>query len=291
MHLPHTEQGTSATLSLQQRHPSSQEPNGAAKHTSHSFTSKASKATAAKRAVSWSTLATLTLQVSLQDWVLIGAMIFGGCCSNVFALEILVNDAPKSGQMITFAQFICVSLYGFTQHLEWPVVNEWRSSSESRPTGTESQGIWRYIPHLQERKIPLLRWLAIVIMFFAASILNNLSLAYKISVPLHIIFRSGGLMVGMVLGMVVMKKRYSASQIMAVMIVTIGVIYATTSTKAGKASTTGEGASKQGEGVNTGDYFMGVVMLTVALIISSLLGLLQEATYQQYGAQWREGLF
>lgn len=234
------------------------------------------------------------MQVSLQDWVLIGAMIFGGCCSNVFALEILVNDAPKSGQMITFAQFMCVSLYGLSQHLQWPVVQEWRSSTSSgsastTPQSPTSSGLWRYIPHLQERKVPLTRWLAIVVMFFAASILNNLSLAYKISVPLHIIFRSGGLMVGMVLGMLIMKKRYSASQIFAVTIVTIGVIYATTSAKTNNSKTP---PSSGGEGgVSTGDYAMGVLMLTIALIISSLLGLLQEDTYQKYGSEWREGLF
>ncbi|KAG0011699.1 golgi uridine diphosphate-N- acetylglucosamine transporter [Podila clonocystis] len=199
--------------------------------------------------------------------------------------------------MITFAQFICVSLYGLSQHLQWPVVQEWRSSSPSSGSTSATQpptsnGLWWYIPHLQERKIPLTRWLAIVIMFFVTSVLNNLSLAYKISVPLHIIFRSGGLMVGMLLGMLIMKKRYSASQIFAVTIVTIGVIYATTSAKTNDSSKTPPSNSAGGGGgVSTGDYAMGVLMLTIALIISSLLGLLQEATYQKYGSEWREGLF
>jgi UDP-xylose/UDP-N-acetylglucosamine transporter B4 len=43
------------------------------------------------RSPSWISLAALTMQVSLQDWILIATMIFGGCCSNVFALEILVK--------------------------------------------------------------------------------------------------------------------------------------------------------------------------------------------------------
>ncbi|KAF9426590.1 golgi uridine diphosphate-N- acetylglucosamine transporter [Podila epigama] len=272
-------------------------------------------ATPAMRSLSWAALA--AMQVTMNDWVLIGTMIFGGCCSNVFALEILVNDAPKSGQMITFAQFVCVSIYGLTQHLEWPIVQEWFSSGASStgsqknhttattqtvnrsPSGASAssltrsqgkQGIWHYIPHLQERKIPVIRWLAIVVMFFATSVLNNQALAYKISVPLHIIFRSGGLMVGMVLGMLIMKKRYSASQIFAVSIVTIGVIYATTSAKANNSSNN-TGKNNNNSEVKTGDYAMGVFMLTVALIISSLLGLLQEATYQKYGSEWREGLF
>ncbi|KAF9915901.1 golgi uridine diphosphate-N- acetylglucosamine transporter [Lobosporangium transversale] len=262
-----------------------------------------------KRSASWSSWAALTLQVSLQDWILIATMIFGGCCSNVFALEILVNDAPKSGQMITFAQFVFVSLYGLAMHLRWPIAQEWFSGPTSSKNNTKSSdsrsisgGIWWYIPHLKQRRIPISRWMMIVIMFFTVSVLNNWALAYKISVPLHIIFRSGGLMVGMVLGMLLMKKRYSKAQIFAVVIVTIGVIYATTSAKANNSS---PGPSQkhqhsqqqqqqqqrlQGE-VSTGDYVIGVFMLTVALIVSSLMGLLQESTYQTYGSEWREGLF
>jgi UDP-xylose/UDP-N-acetylglucosamine transporter B4 len=95
-------------------------------------------------------------------------------------------------------------------------------------------------------------------------------------------------MVGMVLGMILMKKRYSASQIFAVVVVTIGVIYATTSAKTNNASPSKPAAS---EAVSSGDYAIGVFMLTIALIISSLMGLLQESTYQTYGSEWREGLF
>ncbi|KAF9928402.1 golgi uridine diphosphate-N- acetylglucosamine transporter [Linnemannia zychae] len=249
------------------------------------------------RSPSWASIAALTMQVSLQDWILIATMIFGGCCSNVFALEILVNDAPKSGQMITFAQFVCVSLYGLVMHLEWPILQDLWATPHTASTSTQeamyqnrtSQGIWNYIPHLKKRIIPITRWLIIVVMFFVVSVFNNQALAYKISIPLHIIFRSGGLMVGMILGMLLMKKRYSRSQIFAVTIVTIGVIYATTSAK---TNTSQKSSSKQQDSTNNaGDYAIGVIMLTAALIISSLMGLLQESTYRKYGAQWREGLF
>ncbi|KAG0234545.1 golgi uridine diphosphate-N- acetylglucosamine transporter [Actinomortierella wolfii] len=265
-------------------------------------------------------------QVSLHDWVLIATMIFGGCCSNVFALEILVNDAPKSGQMITFAQFAWVALDGLFGHLRWPVVQHLYAQLRGSPFPPQSddsivvpsripvnnekaqqQGqltsdwpspnsIWWFIPHLKPRKVPLSRWLAIVVMFFVVSVLNNLALAYRISVPLHIIFRSGGLVIGMLLGMLLMKKRYSKSQIFAVFIVTIGVIYATTSAnqvtakqKGGKASSSS--SSTGNEDVKATEYAIGIIMLLVALIISSLMGLLQESTYSKYGAQWREGLF
>lgn len=99
-------------------------------------------------------------------------------------------------------------------------------------------------------------------------------------------------MIGMVLGMILMKKRYTRSQTFAVIIVTIGVIYATTGARATtqKASTSSPRSNKPQE-VSTGDYAIGVIMLLVALIVSSLMGLLQESTYRTYGAEWREGLF
>ena len=88
--------------------------------------------------------------------------------------------------------------------------------------------------------------------------------------------------------MLLMKKRYTKPQMFAVLIVTLGVIYATTSAKTN--GTPPKKASSQ-QDVNAGDYAVGVFMLTVALVISSLMGLLQESTYQTYGAEWREGLF
>ncbi|KAK3812267.1 MAG: UAA transporter [Benniella sp.] len=256
-----------------------------------------------QKTASWSSWAALALQVSLQDWVLIGTMIFGGCCSNVFALEILVNDAPKSGQMITFAQFACVSTYGLFMHLQWPIVQEWISKGRnnsrtpsSAPVDSDSgtSTIWRYIPHLKPRRIPIACWMTIVVMFFAVSVLNNWSLAYKISIPLQIIFRSGGLMISMVLGILWMKKRYTNSQKLAVIIVTIGVIYATTSARANTQKSSPSSSStrsNKSQDVSTGDYAIGIVMLLSALVVSSVMGLVQESTYRKYGSEWREGLF
>ncbi|KAF9582290.1 golgi uridine diphosphate-N- acetylglucosamine transporter [Lunasporangiospora selenospora] len=211
--------------------------------------------------------------------------------------------------MITFAQFFFVSLYGLSQHMEWPLARSlWpfkRNSTSKTITSSgsgaaaekksekepkEDDGVWWHLPHLQKRKIPIHRWLAIVILFFAVSVLNNWALAFKISVPLHIIFRSGGLMVGMILGMILMKKRYSAPQILAVVIVTVGVIYATMNAKANLSKGSSTSKNKEDD-VSASDYLIGILMMSVALVVSSLLGLLQETTYRKYGAEWREGLF
>lgn len=66
-----------------------------------------------------------------------------------------------------------------------------------------------------------------VMLFFLVSILNNVALGYRISVPLHIIFRSGGLFTNMVMGALILKKRYQLGQIIGVGLVTFGVVWAT----------------------------------------------------------------
>lgn len=66
-----------------------------------------------------------------------------------------------------------------------------------------------------------------VTLFFFVSVLNNIALGYRISVPLHIIFRSGGLFTNMVMGAIILKKRYPLGQIVGVGLVTLGVAWAT----------------------------------------------------------------
>lgn len=103
MHLVPNEQGSTVAQSIHQRpthkvqystHP--QQPNGSSGKDASLSNSTPTSTKPTKRTMTWSTLAALTMQVSLQDWVLIGAMIFGGCCSNVFALEILVKWVPNN---------------------------------------------------------------------------------------------------------------------------------------------------------------------------------------------------
>ncbi|KAG9306868.1 hypothetical protein G9A89_002537 [Geosiphon pyriformis] len=203
------------------------------------------------------------LQSSLSDWLLIGSLVFGGCCSNVVALELLVGNAPKSGNLITLAQFLFVALEGLRHHLVLTPGS--------------------LVPRLKPRLVPLFHWIMLVVMFFTVSVLNNIALGFKITVPLHIIFRSGGLIVSMIMGWAFMHKRYTATQVSAVVLVTVGVFSATffTSNSNGKAANS----------ASTADYIIGISLLSIALILSCVMGLYQEQTYATYGSDWREGLF
>ncbi|CAG8637909.1 9752_t:CDS:2, partial [Paraglomus brasilianum] len=43
--------------------------------------------------------------------------------------------------------------------------------------------------------------------------------------------------------------------------------------------------------ISTRDYFFGITLLSIALVLSCFMGIYQELTYKKYGSNWREGLF
>ncbi|KAI7862866.1 UAA transporter [Spinellus fusiger] len=196
-----------------------------------------------------------------EDMPLMLSLIFGGCCSNVFTLEMLVNNNRHTGHLVTLSQFVFVAMDGLFRHLHW-----------------QSRGV---PVTLQPRAVPITRWLTLVVLFFTVSVLNNLALGYHISVPLHIIFRSGGLIVNMGMGAYWLKKRYSTGQVMGVVLVTVGVIWATLDN------------TQQAKDTNTSavEFYTGIGLLVVAMVVSAGMGLYQEVTYKAYGKAWREGLF
>ena len=78
---------------------------------------------------------------------------------------------------------------------------------------------------LKKPKIPILQWLPAIFMFFTVNMMNNFAFGFAISVPVHIILRSGGSVTTMLVGYV-WGKRYNRSQIIGVSMLTFGVIVA-----------------------------------------------------------------
>ncbi|WVQ75157.1 hypothetical protein IAR50_004766 [Cryptococcus sp. DSM 104548] len=229
------------------------------------------------------------IQANAGEWFMILSLVFGGCCSNVWALEGVLRDHPNSGTFLTFAQFTFVAF----QNLP----------SQIRITSTKSG--WR-IPQLKSRKVPLKRWSVQVVLFFLVSLMNNYAFGLKIPVTVHIIFRSGGLCVSMITGYLVGKRRYSAGQVSAGILITAGIILATLSKpkpppimriQNDSMSTSSSPVSKVEETAGRSwisadhEYFLGIAILAGALVLSALLGLYQEQTYKVYGRQWKEALF
>ncbi|KAE9402869.1 UAA transporter, partial [Gymnopus androsaceus JB14] len=71
-------------------------------------------------------------------------------------------------------------------------------------------------------RIPLMPYLVQVVLFYLISLLNNAAFAYYIPMAVHIIFRSGGLVISMILGWLFAGKTYANSQVVSVLIVTLG---------------------------------------------------------------------
>ena len=73
--------------------------------------------------------------------------------------------------------------------------------------------------------------------------------------------------------------------------ITAGVVLATLSAPhkpSSRAATTQDAAGIESDAWL---YVWGITLLSMALVVSTLLGLWQEETYARYGKQWREGLF
>ncbi|KAK1757707.1 UDP-N-acetylglucosamine transporter [Echria macrotheca] len=201
---------------------------------------------------------------TIPQWLAVGAMlslIFGGCCSNVFALESIIKVERESGLLLTFVQFIFVTAIGLPGQFD-----------RKRPPF-----------FLKPNKVPIRRWLINIVLFFSINTLNNHAFSYDISVPVHIILRSGGSITTMLAGSLY-GKRYSRIQIIAVLLLTVGVITAAWSDAQTKGSTNEEAHGNP-------SFTTGLIILFVAQVLSAIMGLYTEETYRIYGPQWKENLF
>ena len=138
--------------------------------------------------------------------------------------------------------------------------------------------------------VPLMPYLVHVGLFYLISLLNNAAFAFRTPMSIHIIFRSGGLIVSMILGWIV-GKRYSLMQVTSVLVVMAGVALTTLS-----APTRPSTMTLTMDSSIAYTYATGIMILSVALLLSGLLGLVQDWTYATYGwassnKPWQESMF
>lgn len=114
---------------------------------------------------------------------------------------------------MTFVQFLFVAVTGYVSQFD-----------SKRPPF-----------FLAPNRVPIRRWLINIVLFFSINVLNNHAFSYDISVPVHIILRSGGSITTMIAGSL-WGKRYSRIQIVAVLLLTVGVIMAAWSDSQTKVS-------------------------------------------------------
>lgn len=189
-------------------------------------------------------------------------LVFIGCCSNVVSLELLVRDFPGCGNIVTFAQFLFIALEGFIFETKF---------GRKKPA------------------IPISNYVVMVTMFFTISVINNYALNFNIAMPLHMIFRSGSLIANMILGIIILKKRYSASKYLSIALVSAG-IFICTIMSAKQVNVSSEGTADDGFYAFM-RWLIGIAMLTFALLMSARMGIFQETLYKQYGKHSKEALF
>ncbi|OQR74628.1 UDP-xylose and UDP-N-acetylglucosamine transporter-like [Tropilaelaps mercedesae] len=188
-------------------------------------------------------------------------MTFGACCSNVVFLEQLVRLEPSCTALVTFAQFAFIAVEKFF--------------SETR--------CFR-----KRRTVPLSRYFQMVGVFFAQSFLNNYALSFHIPMPLHMIFKSASLLFNMLLGIIILHRSYSLRKYSAVTLVTVGIVLCTAASTAPRSQIND---AKNGQLVFSMTQIIGIAILIVALLLSSLMGILQEKVTADFGKYPGEMMF
>ncbi|CDK25935.1 unnamed protein product [Kuraishia capsulata CBS 1993] len=192
------------------------------------------------------------------------AFVFGGCCSNVLSLENLVQTTGISSTLVTFAQFLVVS--GISYFLVADLRN----------------GL--YLP---KSNLPLKVHFLQNASFFVTNILNNLVFQFGISVPVHIVLRSSGTPITMLVGWGWFHKRYTRQQILGAIVLTTGVIIVTLTTTKEK----NEAYVHEAQTANL-RKLVGVSLLFFSTAIGCVMGLFTERTYLKYGkSNWKQNLF
>ncbi|EFA78126.1 palmitoyl-protein thioesterase 1 [Heterostelium album PN500] len=200
-------------------------------------------------------------------------MIMVGCCSNVISLEMIIRQDSSQSQLITFLQFTFVVFISFLTNIHWKRVF-----------------LCFYVPNgFLKRKIPMRTYALMVSIFFIVSILNNWALSFNIALPFHMIFRSSSLLSTVVISMLYFKKEFTMKQIISLLMVTIGITMATlSSVPEHKKKITFE----ETDTASIITFIIGITMLTIAMFLSSVLGLIQENTYKDHGKDChRETIF
>ncbi|KAF8841288.1 UAA transporter [Paxillus ammoniavirescens] len=225
--------------------------------------------------------------LSLSDWITTLSLVFGGCCSNAITLERITSENPHSGVLVTFFQFFIVSLYALPSQFTFSIpvkaikTNGLTDSTKKANGGHErlhsiipTRTTW--LPRLRKRRVPFLPYIIQVALFFALSTLNNAAFAYDIPMSVHIVFRSGGMIINMALGWLLVKKRYTPRQVVSVLVVTIGIVLTTLSASKSKS----RASSPQTTDVSL--YAQGISILSLALLLSGFLGLIQDWVFARY---------
>ncbi|RZC40589.1 UDP-xylose and UDP-N-acetylglucosamine transporter [Asbolus verrucosus] len=190
-----------------------------------------------------------------------------GCGLNNVFLEYIIKQDPGCGHLITVAQFLFIAIHGFIMTSKFGTV---------------------------QPKIPFKTYLILVVLFFLTSVINNWAFNFNIPVPLHMIFRSGSLIANMIMGILILKKKYTLKKYISVAMITLGIIICTLMSSGNKNKACTD-CDLQVEKQTAEDHFfwwiIGIALLSGALLLSARMGIYQESIYKHYGKHPQEALY
>jgi len=194
-------------------------------------------------------------------------MVLLGCCTNVIFLELIIQQDPGAGNLVTFSQFLLIAIEGLIFTTKFFTVKP---------------------------KVPFSSWIILVIMYFLVSVSNNYALNFNIPMPLHMIFRAGSLMANMLMGIALLGKRYSLTKYLSVLMITIGIAVCTI--MSAKSSPKSDSSKSESENATQAEeekfwLIVGITLLTFALFMSARMGIYQEVIYGKFGKHPKEALF
>uniref|UniRef100_A0A914C289 UDP-xylose and UDP-N-acetylglucosamine transporter n=1 Tax=Acrobeloides nanus TaxID=290746 RepID=A0A914C289_9BILA len=199
----------------------------------------------------------------LDPWHVSAVGTLTGCIACMTCVESLAKENPSAMSLLTFATFLFIALEGLFVSSRFLTI---------------------------PNKIPIRGYIPVVIVFTFVNFINNQALNFHVPVPLHIIFRSGSLLTSLLMNRLVLGRKYSTKKYLSVLAVTVGIVVCTlvNATNEKKSDTT---MSLEEAEKHYKEWTIGIIMLTVALIASSYLAILQEKMYSTYGKHPREAMF
>ncbi|XP_067129604.1 UDP-xylose and UDP-N-acetylglucosamine transporter-like [Centruroides vittatus] len=186
-------------------------------------------------------------------------LVFIACCSNVIFLEHIIKEVPQSGNLITLSQFLFIAFEGLIFTIKF---------------GTEKP------------VIPIKNYLTLVTMFLLVSVSGNYAHSFNIPMPLQMIFRSGSLIANMLMGFLILNKRYEMSKYISVIIITTGISLCTVASSRNRKV-----HSNSTTETEIWHWFLGLSLLTSSILLAATMGIYQEALSTKYGKHPKETLF
>ena len=132
------------------------------------------------------------------------------------------------------------------------------------------------------RNLPLIVHLQLLLCGVGATVISNRAISSGLSLPIRLVLKNGQLGANMLMGTVLLHRRYSARQLLAIVAITSGIVLATI----GDARSTSAAAT-----ASPAEYAAGVACMLGALLLRAARGAFQERAFGVDGAHVSEVIF